>query len=427
MTKTGRLLFLLIACTQMAFAQQSAFVYENKVYLPEIKTVQCYNSQKEQSLPVITLNAAEQLQFSFDDLRGGSKNYWYAIEHCTTDWKPSQLSTLDFVTSFAEDRIVNYKYASGTLQKYTHYSLNLPNEQVKMKISGNYLLKIYENGALQKPVISQRFYVANNQVNINLDLKPGATVETRSTHQKINFSLAHQNLTIQNPNRDLKIVLMQNGDPGTATVNSKPSFIKPGLITYNDLGSNNFKGGNEFRKFDTRSLRYPGAQVQEIMKDSVYNAVLMGDQSREDQKYSSQPDENGNFFIRNQDNRDNNTESDYVKVWFTLKALAAHPNAAIYVLGRFNNFILDAASKLQYNADKKTYTAGLYLKQGLYDYKYILQDQNTINDTSLEGSFFETSNAYQLFVYFRKPGSRWDELIGYFITQTDTLPAAHSN
>ena len=414
MTIKGRLLFLLIACTQLALAQQGTLVDDNRVYSPLIKTVQCYNAQKEQSLPVLTLNSAEQLHFSFDDLQAGSKNYWYEIEHCTADWRPSGISTLDYVVSFAEDRIVDYQYSSNTLQKFTHYSLSLPNEQVKIKTSGNYLLKVYEAGKIKKLLISQRFFVVENLVNINLEIKPSTLVEERATNQKINFNVTHRNLTIQNPNQDLKIVVMQNGNPQTALKNSKPSFIKPGILVYNDLKSNNFKGGNEFRKFDTRSLRYPGAQVQEITKDSSFNAVLIPDLSRSNQNYSSQLDENGSFFIRNQDGRTPETESDYVNIAFTLKALASYTNGEVYILGRFNNYTVNADSKLAYDPDQRVYASKIYLKQGIYDYKYVWKDQKgNIDETIYEGSFFEAKNAYQVFVYFRKPGSRWDELIGY--------------
>ncbi|MEJ5963561.1 DUF5103 domain-containing protein [Pedobacter immunditicola] len=429
MTKLGGLLFLLITCSHIVFAQQRTNIEDNHIYEPYIRTVQCYNSQKEQSLPVIALNSGELLHFSFDDLEGGSKNYWYSIEHFTADWKPSGISTVDFVASFAEDRIVDYAYSSGTLQKYTHYSLSLPNEQVKMKTSGNYLLKVYENGQVKKPVLTQRFYVVENLVNLQVEVRPSAQVAERNAFQKINFSISHPGLTIQNPNRDIKVLVMQNGNPGTARDDSKPSFIKPGSLVYNDLKSNDFSGGNEFRKFDTRSLRYPAAQVQKIYKDSTFNAVLIPDLSRNTQKYSSGTDENGSFFIRNQDGRDDHTESDYVWVWFTLQTPAAPEHTSLYVAGRFNNYVLNEAHQLKYNPEKRSYEVKMLLKQGIYDYKYILKNLQTavVNDTLLEGSFFETSNAYQVFVYYRKPGSRWDELIGYLTTQTDTLLSSHGN
>jgi hypothetical protein len=405
-----RLLISMVFGITPAFAQQSAFVNDNQVYQPQIKTVQAYNTQKEQSLPVITLQSAEQLLFTFDDLDGGSKSYAYVVEHCTADWKPSGLSTLDYVVSFAGDRLQDYEYAAGTRQNYTHYSLSLPNEQVQFKISGNYILKVYIEGREKTPVVSQRFYVVENLAGIQIDVVPAPDVTQRDTHQKVNFSVSTNRLRIQNPYTDLKMVVMQNGNPYTATNNSKASFVKPNLIQYNDIKSNIFEGGNEFRKIDLRNLRAPEINIH--------------DQSRNEQKYTTLFDENGNFYIRNLDNRPPATESDYFKVALLLDAPGALQNGDVYIIGRFNQYRPDEKSKLQYNPQLKGYEANLYLKQGLYDYLYIYKNRATgaLDQHLLEGSFFETTHAYQVFVYFRKPGGRWDELVGYLSTQTDTLP-----
>lgn len=414
MIKTAGLFFLLLFSIQIAVAQNQQFVYENKVYQPQIKTVQCYNSQKEQSLPVITLKSSEFLVFSFDDLNAGSKNYWYTVEHCTSDWKSSRLSTIDYLETLTEDRVNDFKYSFGTIQKYTHYQLTLPNSQIKPKISGNYILKVYEEGNQQKPVISQQFYVVNNTANIAVDVVPSSQVSLRFSNQKVNFTILHQS-PIQNPYTDLKAIVMQNGNPQTAIVNTKPNFIKPGSLAYNEINSNDFPAGNEFRKFDIRSLRYKGDNVQDIIKDSTTNVVLFQDINTSKAKYSNLVDENGNFFIRNKEGSDDPAEGDYANVMFTLNAVPSTANGDVYVVGRFNNYILNDASKLTYEPSRKRFYGNILLKQGLYDYKYVWLNKDTgkIDQTVFEGSFFETLNTYQVFAYYKKPGMRWEELIGY--------------
>ena len=55
-----------------------------------------------------------------------------------------------------------------------------------------------------------------------------------------------------------------------------------------------------------------------------------------------------------------------------------------------------------------------FVKQGVYDYQYVwLAADGVLNNTYFEGSHIETENNYQILVYYRKPGGRWDELVGF--------------
>ncbi|WP_316810978.1 DUF5103 domain-containing protein [Pedobacter heparinus] len=419
MIKQIGLFFLLLLSIQITVAQNQGFVHDNKIYLPNIKTVQCYNAKKEQSIPVITLKTNEQLVFSFDDLNGGSKIYWYTVEHCTSDWKSSRLSPIDYLDGLSDDRINDYKYSFNTLQKFTHYTVNLPNSQIRPKISGNYLLKVYEDGNQQKPVVSQRFYVVENLVDIGIEITPSSQVPLRFSNQKVNFTIFHKT-PIQNPYLDLKAVVMQNAIPQTAIVNTKPTFIRPGSLVYNELLANDFPAGNEFRKFDIRSLRYKAENVQEIIRDSINEVILFQDVNGNKPRYTNLVDENGSFFIRNQEGRDNNTDGDYAHVHFTLNAVPPSANGEAYVLGRFNNYTLDENSKMTFDPTKRRFYREVLLKQGLYDYKYVWlnKESGKTDQAVFEGSYFETANTYQVFAYYRKPGARWEELIGYSSVNT---------
>src|ERR1700761_3660242 len=279
--------------------------YENNVYSPSIKSVQFYNVKKNPSFPIIKLNSDEQVELDFDDLRGGMHYFYYTIEHCDGDWNSSNLGSTEYLKGFNEDKILDYAYSSATFQKYTHYTVKLPNANISPKISGNYVLKVYEDDDPTKIILTRKFYVLNDKVSISATLVPSNDQNKRTTNQKINFQLNYGSLVVQNPSNDLRIWVMQNQRDETGQFNTQPQYIRGNQLIYEDLNTNDFPGRNEFRHIDTRTLRLKSENIASIIKDTANSVVLVTDQSRNQPNYITNYDNDGNFYILNNDGSGN--------------------------------------------------------------------------------------------------------------------------
>jgi len=410
------LLLFFAACSQA----QTSLQYTDHTYRASIKSVECYNTVKQGSFPIMVLRSNEQLQLAFDDLEGLSRNYYYSLEHCDAQWNSSRLSPAEYLQSFMEDRIIDYSYSSGTVQKYIHYEVKFPNQNMIPKLAGNYLLKVYEDADQNKLIITRRVYITGSAVGIGANFVPSNNVARRLNNQKINFEVSYSGLNVQNPYNDIKVLVMQNGRAETAILNTRPTYIRGTQLQYNDFNINDFAAGNEFRHFDTRTLKLNSEHIARIFKDTANTVLLLGDESRKQNAYLFQYDINGSYYVINQDGRDARTDADYAYVFFNFSPAATLPKGEIYLTGRFNNYELSNANKLQYDAARNRYTTQALLKQGVYDYQYVWVDAaiGKADNEPLEGSYFETENDYQILVYYRPPGSRWEELVGYKLINT---------
>ena len=407
----GLIAFLLLF-TINSFAQTP---YDNNVFNPAIKSVEFYNTAKQASFPIINLGSKEQVLLAFDDLRGSSRNFYYTIEHCDENWNSSNISSNEYLQGYTDDRILDYTYSSGTIQKYTHYEVKLPNDNIAPKISGNYVLKVYEDADQSKMILTRRLFVVGTKVSLAADIVPSGNLSTRQTNQKVNFQIQYGNLQVQNPSNDIKVFIMQNARWETGIWTTQPAYIRGQQLIYNDLNSNDFPGRYEFRHFDTRTLKLNSDHIGRIFRDTGYTVLLLGDPNRNAPGYSFQYDNNGNFFILNQDGSDPKRDADYTHVYFSLAANKTPNDGSAYIVGKFNDYRLDNRSKMAYEPIKGRFMANLLLKQGVYDYQYVWVDNNTgkPDDILLEGTHFETENDYQVLVYFHPANSRWAELVSY--------------
>lgn len=415
------LFFLLILGA--GFAQDDDYVndnqlrYEDYIYKPNIKTAQLYESTWEFSMPIIKYNSGEQLLLGFDDLDADKKQYSMSIIHCDAKWNPSDLMISEYVQGFFDLNIINFSFSINTLQKYTHYSILFPTSNMQLTKSGNYIVYVYQDGDKNKPVLSRRFMVYDEKISVIGNIKQAVGNDEQYEKQHLDFSIVNTTYNITNSYVDMKVVLTQNYRWDNAVYDIKPTFNTPTQLTYSLDDASTFNGGNEFRYFDTRSLRTYTERVNRIYKDSLNkNRVeLMSDPNRSFLNYIFYNDINGSFLIKNKDLATNqDIEADYAWVNFFMPFDNPSPEGNFYVLGKLTNWKLDKGNRMTYNYKRLGYECSLYLKQGYYNYIYaFITDKSKAGDETLtEGNHWETENDYIVYVYHRARGTYYDQLIG---------------
>lgn len=398
------------------YFSENYFRYEDFTYKENINTVLLYAENDQLSPPILYLNDDVQLSLRFDDLSAEHKTYSYKFIHCDADWTPSILQQQEFLDGFTNNYIDNYQYSFNTLQSYITYTLKFPNDMIQFRKSGNYLLKVYDNNDEEDVVLTRRFFVVDKKVDIDMDIHYATLARYRDYKQEVDFNIMTDNYPILDPYGGLKILIRQNRRWDNAVSGLRPLFIKDNLLTYNYEDDNLFDAGNEFRNFNMTSLNYQTMNIDGIQYENGETHVfVLKEEPRSHLRYYTREDINGKRLIKRDESVYHHRESDYARVHFSLQRENAYDNGNIYIFGGLSDWRIKEEFKMEYNAEDKVYEGDVVLKQGYYDYVYVLKadGKNEVDFSAVEGSHFETENDYEIFVYHRPQGQVYDQLIGY--------------
>ena len=409
-----RVLVLLLLISSTCFGQIA-----EKIYLPQIKTVQLYMFANQLAYPILALNSGERMELHFDDLDGNVKNYSYTFQLCNADWTPAMITSFDFISGFTQQRITTYRTSNIALTRYTHYQAILPDRNMSPKVSGNYILKVFLDGDTSKLAFTRRFMVFDDKVAISAQVQQPFNAQLFRSHQKVQFKVNTKNLQVVNAGQQIHVAILQNGRWDNAVQGIRPTFMTNNQLEYNTENDAVFPAGKEWRWLDLRSFRLQSDRVDSAHYYKTNTEIFVRPNvSRRTQEFNFYRDHNGMYYVETLENYNPFWQGDYASARFVFIPPGNVPfqDKDVYVFGGLSNFGNDETGKMFWNEEKGGYEATLIIKQGYYDLGYATVDRTAnkkvLSFDATEGNYSEAENDYTILIYYRSLGGRFDQLVG---------------
>lgn len=421
MTKTFTKYILCLAALLASLATAQAATFSPKdtrtaIFSPDYRTL-TVEVEGNRLAPTILVNGVDdRLIIGFDGMGDDREYLRYSIYHCEADWELSDLVDSEVFDGFNYADIEDYAFSRGTITHYVHYTIALPNEAFQFRLSGNYLLRVYPENEPENVLLQARFMVSEGAVGVGGSVSSRTDIDYNSSHQQLSVNVDLRKYPVRDPYNDITLKVIQNGRRDNISILDHPTRVAGTTLTYEHNPKLIFRAGNEYRRMEAVSTSYPGMGVDMItFEEPYYHIWLSTDHPRLGEPYRFDRTQHGRFFVREYNSTSSDTEADYVPVHFALDMLQI-PDGEIYLDGDFTHRAFDRDSRMDYNPSTGRYEKVMMLKQGAYNYQYLV-DPPVFN---VEGDFYPTVNEYLILVYYRAPGERFDRLIGSGVLYSGT-------
>ena len=379
----------------------------NRIYVENVRSLTSMVNGDWMNRPVMELGSGDRLRIGFDELSHDYHHFVYHLEHCEADWTVSDgLFESDWLVGFNDNPIENYQNSINTTVMYTHYTLTIPNDRCRLKLSGNYRLTVTDEDQDNEPVLDVEFYVVEPLMGVGLNVTTNTDVDHNQSHQQLSMTVNYNNLRVNNVDEEICTVVMQNWREDHARHNIRPNFTNAQGLTWDHNRALIFDAGNEYHKFEVLDVSHTTMGLDRIeWNGNNYEAWPFTATVRKN--YLTDVSAQGAFVVRNSDNREVDYTCDYV--WINYE-LAAPYQGDIYIDGQWTTDSEREHYRMTYDAQTASYKARIMQKQGYYSYQFTDADGNI---PPSEGSFFQTENRYQALIYYKGTGARTWRLVGY--------------
>ena len=402
---------------------QNLKVVGDENFREEVQTVLLHPVGFELDKPIIYLdNLQEQLHLQFDILADDAPFLYYTFVHCDNKWQPTDLPKNDYLSGFFQEEIDQFSFSVNTFVNYVHYDLMFPTADMMPKLSGNYLLVV--TGENPNDIyFTRRFYVVESIARINATIpRYPFDLNLGTNKQEIDLEITYPDMFNSRADQYSNVTIMQNGRYDNAVFGLKPTYVFPEKLSYINNANTVFESGNQYLRINTSNFENRPEKTKTVYREeNGFVVTLYDDAKRSAHNYVNDEDLYGEKYIYlEREGFDATNEADYARVDFFLQWPQYLIGQDVYIIGAITDWRLDENSKMEYDPQRRGYKKSLLLKQGYYDYMYLVKDNATgiSSVTPVNGDFWETNNMYHIFVYLFDPIENYDKLIGYTVIKS---------
>lgn len=371
-----------------------------------IQTIQLYAGGNERQLPVLSLrNPGQGLTLEFDLMESTGRPLTVYFYHADREWE-RDLSPAEYMDSFQDDNLITYTPSRGTTVNYTHYTYQFPNDDIQFRVSGNYILRVTEQGRRNEVLFERPFFITEDggSIAMRIDNVPVSGQQRPSDLPSAQFT----------PPPDLRgnpfqyeTCFVRNGRFATARCSDRPRLASQPTLEFDLYRRRAFTPTTADYYLDLSALQTGGPIAGTDRTVTPYRVRLQPDYAQFPGNIASGPPLDGQIVIEGavRGFGEPDVEAEYVTTWFSFVPPGEQPlGRDVYLEGTFSG-----STRLSWEAARARYEGELLLKQGLYEYSY------ASNDPALQEALRRTlppaRDRYTAFIYFTDRTLNTDRLI----------------
>ena len=289
---------------------------------------------------------------------------------------------------------------------YRSFSAVLPNEQITFLRSGNYMLRV-EDADTGFLVMALPFFIFENEgmIESSVEFLQSPRQNLRALHRPINRYMVPE--FVEQPQFNLLFRVVQNRFWGRARTPGETDFSSPGSVTFEMEQEHGFIADYYFYPLILNDISLSNPRVTDVFPQEVPPRILLNDDTANLANLSVRTLPNSLFGLPNR-----NSDTEYINVTFSLDTeKAPEEEESIYLVGDFTAWAIRSESRLSYDENTERWQTSVIIKEGEYKYKYVMVDQNDIDDLMYDPLFERTKQEYHVFVYLQDKNEFYDRLL----------------